>query len=78
MRQVTIRELRNEGGRVLARVTQGESLIVTRGGLPVAELRPLPTPGPTAEALLARWRGLPRVDAERLRADLDSVVNASL
>jgi prevent-host-death family protein len=38
--EVTVRELRNDGGRVLDRVERGESLTVTRDGHPVAELRP--------------------------------------
>ena len=42
MAEVTVRELRNEGGRVIDRVLAGESLLVTRAGEPVAELRPLP------------------------------------
>jgi prevent-host-death family protein len=39
--EVTIRELRNHGGRVLRRVARGEALTVTRDGDAVAELRPL-------------------------------------
>jgi prevent-host-death family protein len=42
MSQVTIRELRNNGAEVLARLAAGESVMVTRDGRPVAELRPLP------------------------------------
>ena len=78
MGEVTIRELRNHGGRVLERVTRGETLTVTRAGHPVAELRPLPARGVTAEVLLRRWRALPPVDAATLRADLDAVLDASL
>ncbi|MGH7564573.1 MAG: type II toxin-antitoxin system Phd/YefM family antitoxin, partial [Gemmatimonadota bacterium] len=53
-----MRDLRNHGGRVLERVTRGETLTVTRDGRPVAELRPLPRPPLRAAALLNRWRGL--------------------
>ena len=78
MSEVNVRELRNHGSEVLDRVSRGETLTVTRAGVPVAELRPLPRRAITASALLARWRRLPYVDAERLRSDLDAVVDASL
>lgn len=78
MPNVTVRDLRNHGGRVLERVVGGESLTVTLDGRPVAELRPLSARGLSAEALLARWRRLPLVDSSRLRADLDHVLDASL
>lgn len=38
---VTVRDLRNHGGQVLERVERGETMVVTRDGRPVAELRPL-------------------------------------
>ena len=78
MSEVTIRELRNDGGRVLARVARGESLIVTRDGDPVAELRPLARRPVGASELLKRWRRLPEVDPRRLRADLDAALDSSL
>jgi prevent-host-death family protein len=78
MNQVTIRDLRNHGGRVLERVARGETLIVTRSGRAVAELRPLPARGLRAEALLDRWRALPRVEPRKLRADLDAVLHPAL
>ena len=76
--QVSIRELRNHGGDVVDRVAAGEWLTVTRGGKPVAELRPLPRPALKAATLLERWRRLPTVDPQGLRADLDAVVDAAL
>lgn len=78
MTEVTIRDLRNHGGEVMARVERGESLTVTRAGVPVGELRPLPRPRLTAATLLARWRSVPVVDAARLRADIDDVLDSSL
>ena len=78
MSEVTIRELRNHGGDVVKRVLAGESLVVTRSGDPVAELRPVPRPGIEARTLLERWKHLPSVDPERLRSDIDDVVDASL
>ncbi|HRN30241.1 MAG TPA: type II toxin-antitoxin system prevent-host-death family antitoxin [Terrimesophilobacter sp.] len=78
MSDVTVRELRNHGGEVLDRVERGESLTVTRSGKPVAELRAITRPGLTAAQLLERWRNLPDVDPGALRADIDTVLDASL
>jgi antitoxin (DNA-binding transcriptional repressor) of toxin-antitoxin stability system len=78
MDNISVRELRNNGGRVLQRVAGGETLTVTMDGQPIAELRPVPARGLTAATLLQRWRRLPPVDAQQLRADLDRVLNASL
>lgn len=75
---VSIRDLRNHGGDVLAEVERGESVIVTRDGRPVAELRPLPRRGVSAAALIARRRHLPDVDTARLRADIDATIDMSL
>ena len=76
--EVNVRELRNHGGRVLERVMAGETLTVVRHGRPVAELRPIPERPIPAAALLARWSGLPTVDASRLRQDLDGTVDPTL
>jgi prevent-host-death family protein len=75
---VSIRELRNHGADVLARVARGESLVVTRDGDPIAELRPLPRRPIPGAVLLTRWRRLPTVDAARLKADIDDVLDASV
>ena len=74
MKAVTIRELRNHGGDVVDRVRRGEHITVTRSGRPVAELRPIPRPGPDAATLLDRWRHLPHLDPEDLRRDLDRLI----
>ena len=78
MTEVTIRDLRNQGGKVLERVERGEVLTVTRDGRPVAELRPLPRRAVPAPTLLSRWHGLPTVDPAQLRADLDQILDSSL
>lgn len=78
MTKVTIRELRNHGGEVIDRVAAGESVTVTRNGRPVAELRPLRGRGLSAEELVRRWRRLPPLDPERLRSDIDAVIDPSL
>jgi prevent-host-death family protein len=78
MANVTVRDLRNNGGRVLERVANGESLTVTLDGRPVAELRPLPGRALSAATLLARWKRLPSVDAAALRADIDRTLDMTL
>jgi len=78
MAEVTIRELRNRGGEVVDRVAAGEHLLITRDGRPVAELRPLRSTALTAATLLRRWRHLPPLDGERLRADVDATLDARL
>lgn len=75
-RVITQRELRNESAAVLREVEAGRTIIVTRNGTPVAELRPL---GPhrfvprgiIADAAMCA----PRVDASRFRADVDAVID---
>lgn len=78
MTSVSVRDLRNNGGRVLERVANGESLTVTLDGRPIAELRPVRGRALSASALLARWRRLPRVDPIQLRTDLDRVLDTAL
>jgi prevent-host-death family protein len=75
---VTIRELRNHGGDVVDRVAAGESLVVTRSGEPVAQLLPVRRRGLDAATVLARWRRLPHVDPDALRADVDATLDPSL
>lgn len=78
MSEVSIRDLRNHGGDVVERAARGEPITITRAGAPVAQLRPLPPSPLTAEQLLLRWRRLPAVDAEMLRADIDTVLDGRL
>lgn len=78
MDNISVRELRNNGGRVLQRVADGETLTVTMDGRPIAELRPLPGRALATATLLKRWRRLPLVDAQQLRADLDRAMDARL
>ena len=77
-RIITQRELRNDSGAVLREVQAGQTIIVTRNGVPVAELRPVPPRRFVPRAAIAdAARRAPRVDAGRFRADLDAVVDQS-
>ncbi|MBU6364866.1 MAG: type II toxin-antitoxin system prevent-host-death family antitoxin [Gemmatimonadetes bacterium] len=78
MDSVSVRDLRNNGGRVLRRVAGGETLTVTMDGEPIAELRPVPGRAIPATTLLTRWRHLPPVEHRKLRTDLYRVLDASL
>lgn len=78
MTDVTIRELRNKGGQVIERVIAGEVLTVTRDGVAVAQLVPLPRQPLSAEELIARRRNLPPMDLAALRRELDKIIDPSL
>ncbi len=78
MGEVSLRELRNHGGDVVDRVAAGENVTVTRGGQPVAELRPVARRPVRAEALLSQWRRLPIIDRQKLCHDLDALMDAGL
>jgi antitoxin (DNA-binding transcriptional repressor) of toxin-antitoxin stability system len=52
--------------------------VITRSGKPVAELNALAATPLSAHALLSRWNRLPRLDADRLRADVDDLLDSSL
>jgi antitoxin (DNA-binding transcriptional repressor) of toxin-antitoxin stability system len=78
MSEVSIRELRNHGGEIVDRVASGETVTITRSGKPVAEMGPVVGPPLPAAVLLAHWRHLPSLDPDRLRRDIDAVVDARL
>ncbi|MBA8794167.1 prevent-host-death family protein [Friedmanniella endophytica] len=78
MSEATVRDLRNQGASVLARVTAGERVTITRDGHPVAELVPVPRPSLSADVLVDRFRRLAPVDPDRLREDVDAAVDQSL
>jgi prevent-host-death family protein len=75
------RELRNDNAKVIDAVAAGESFVVTRNGVPVAEIRPVQTPRrtfvPKAEVLSMAASG-PHVDALSFRSDLDRLLDQSL
>ena len=63
---------------MLDRVERGESVVVTRDGRAVAELRPLPRRSARPAELIERRKQLPRVDPDALRRDIDAVIDPSL
>ncbi|MGC1523666.1 MAG: type II toxin-antitoxin system prevent-host-death family antitoxin [Steroidobacteraceae bacterium] len=75
-RIITQRELRNQSGAILREVEAGRTIVVTRNGTPVGELRPIGrrrfVPRATIADAAAR---APRIDRDRFRSDLDAVIN---
>lgn len=79
IRRITQRELRNDSGAVLREVQAGHTLIVTRNGVPVAELRPVSPRRFVPRAVLVSGVGIaPTIDRHRFRLDLDAVVDQSI
>lgn len=75
---ITQRELRNNSAAILREVQAGQTLIVTRNGTPVAELRPIRARRFVPRAVIAEAAAqAARIDAGRFQADLDAVVDQS-
>jgi prevent-host-death family protein len=75
-KRITQRELRNESGRIMRALDRGESFLVTRNGTPVGELVPVRRRRfVSADVAAAAFSGAPRVDAARLRDDVDAVLD---
>ena len=75
------RELRNDNAKVIDEVVAGESFVVTRNGVPVAELLPLRALRRTvvAKSSIANFMDTgPRIDAKLFRADFDKLINQNL
>ena len=78
-RIINQRELRNQSASVLRAVEAGETIVVTRNGTPVAELRPIRARRFVLRATISQAAArAPRIDAGRFRADLDAVVDQRL
>ena len=78
-RIISQRELRNDSGAILREVQAGQTIVVTRNGVPAAELRAVPQRRFVVRAVIAEAaRRAPRVDAAEMRADLDAVVDQSV
>jgi len=79
MRIISQRELRNDSGAVLREAEAGEVIVVTRNGVPAAQLGPIQVVGGTPRAVaLAGARTLPPVDAARFRDEVDAYLDQSI
>lgn len=75
-REITQRELRNQSGKIMRELDEGETFIVTRNGVPVGELTPLHRHRfVAAEIAVAVFKPAPRVNYTRFREDLDAVAS---
>jgi prevent-host-death family protein len=80
-RSIAQRELRNDNARVIDAVVAGETFIVTRNGVPVAELRPIRTERRrfvSRADLQALAASGPPLDGADFRAALDRYIDPSL
>lgn len=75
---VPVRDLRNNSAALLKRVQQGESVVVTKDGEPVAEVIPLRRAPLHRDQLVQRWAKLPQVDTEQFRHDVEEMLDWSL
>ena len=75
------RELRNENAKVIDEVLAGTSFVVTRNGVPVAELRPVKSERRSFVSsidLLKLGAARAHINAELFRADLDHTIDQEL
>ncbi|HEY5302965.1 MAG TPA: type II toxin-antitoxin system prevent-host-death family antitoxin [Acidimicrobiales bacterium] len=75
------RELRNDNARVIDEVVAGESFVVTRNGVPVAELLPLRAPRRSIvpkSSIIGFIGAGTGIDAKLFRADIDNLINQDL
>jgi prevent-host-death family protein len=74
MKTITQREFRNNSAAVMDAVEAGETYVVTRNGVEVAEVRPVTRSRRlTAEELVERARRLPKVDYAQMRREADEM-----
>lgn len=74
--EISQRELRNDSGRIMRALIEGETFIVTRNGEPIGELSPLRRHRfVRSEAAIELFRTAPPVDYDRLRSDLDDIAD---
>jgi prevent-host-death family protein len=75
LRTITLDTLRNECATILREVEAGRSLLISRNGAPVAELRPVKQRRFVQRSTLADAQfGAAPIDAVRFRADLKKLV----
>lgn len=77
--EISQRELRNDSGRIMRALTEGETFIITRNGEPIGELTPLHRHRfVRAEAAIELFRTAAPVNYDRLRHDLDRVTDQAI
>ncbi|WP_100445255.1 type II toxin-antitoxin system Phd/YefM family antitoxin [Glycomyces xiaoerkulensis] len=72
METITQREFRNNSAAVMTAVENGETYVITRNGIEVAEVRPRSRRRKVSSAeLMERHRRLPPVDYAEMRREAD-------
>jgi prevent-host-death family protein len=71
-RKITLRELREKSGEIVRALDRGESFVVTRDGVPVAELTSLRRRFVRVETAVAVFRSAPALDPRRFQGDVDA------
>jgi prevent-host-death family protein len=75
-REITQRELRNNSGEIMRALDDGDEFVVTRNGVPVAELLPLRRKYfVRSEVLLEAFKGSPHIDFKQFRKDVDEILD---
>lgn len=73
---ISQRELRNDSGRIMRALIEGETFVITRNGEPVGELTPMRRHRfVRTEAAVELFRTAAPVDYDRFRHDLDEVAD---
>jgi len=75
-KQISQRELRNDSGRIMRALDEGQTFVITRNGRPVGELRPLRRDRfVEAVAVVDVFQHAPAIDGARFRKDIDEFVD---
>lgn len=75
-RKITPRELRSESNEATRELDKGPTFAATHEGGPVGGLKPMSKSNYiSTETAVELFRGLPPIDYERFRADLDAVTD---
>jgi prevent-host-death family protein len=74
--ELTQRDLRNDSGDVMRRLDAGEEFIITRNGVPVAELKPIRRRRfVDRDHLQSLFAHIPPESAEGFRSDINKVID---
>ena len=77
--QISQRELRNDNGRIMRALDDGQTFVVTRNGRPVGELRPLHRHRfVDAVTVIEAFRRAPRLNWQRMREDIDQKLDQDI
>ena len=79
--RIAQRELRNDNAKVIERVIAGETFVVTRNGIPVAQVQPVRETRShfvSRDELLAFVGVGPDIEFRSFRDDLDSLIDPDL